>query len=149
MLSIFCDGSAHARGGLPGGWAFILVKEGAALLTRNGAEKAATSNQMELRAALEGLRAVLALGWADDVELVCDSKYAIDIASGTYLPKKHLAEAKELRAAALEAKAAARWVPGHAGDRWNEEADALAHEAKQTLVPERVKKKAARRAARK
>ena len=149
MLSIFCDGSAHARAGLPGGWAFIVVRDGAALLTRAGAEKSATSNQMELRAALEGLREVTALGWEDEVELVCDSKFAIDIASGAYLPKKHLAEAKGLRAAALAAKATARWVPGHAGDQWNEEADALAHEAKQTLVPQRVKKKAARRAARK
>ena len=146
MLSIFCDGSSHSRGGLPGGWAFILVEEDQALVTRSGGEKSTTNNRMELRAALLGLREVISRGGAGEVELVSDSRFTLDIANGSYLPTRYLAEARALRAAALEAKAKTRWVRGHSGDRWNERVDALAHEAKQALVPARVKKKAERRA---
>lgn len=143
MLSIYCDGSCHARGGLPGGWAFILVRKDLAIVTRAGGEKKATNNQMELRAALLGLREVVALGLqAEGVELVSDSRFTLDIANGSYLPKKDLEQAWALREAAVAAGAATRWVRGHSGDPWNERADALAHEAKQALVPLRVRRKA-------
>jgi ribonuclease HI len=148
VLSIFCDGSSHSRGGLPGGWAFIVVKDERALVARSGGEKSTTNNVMELRAALFGLREVIARGGGEEVELVSDSRFTLDIANGSYLPTRHLAEARELRAAAIEAGARTRWVRGHSGDAWNEKVDALAHEAKQAFVPARVKKKAERRAAR-
>ena len=144
MLSIFCDGSSHSRGGLPGGWAFIVVKDGVALVTRTGGERSTTNNLMELRAALLGLNEVIALG-GGEVELVSDSRFTLDIANGSYLPAKHLAEARALREAALEAKARTRWIRGHSGDRWNEAVDALAHEAKQAFVPAKVKRRAERR----
>lgn len=145
VLSVYADGSSHSRGGLPGGWAFVVVKDGQVQVTKSGGAKSTTNNQMELRAALLGLREVIALGLSEAVELVSDSRFTIDIANGSYLPTKHLAQAKELREAAVQARATTRWVRGHSGDRWNEVVDALAHEAKQAFVPARVKKKAERR----
>ena len=146
MLSIFCDGSSHSRGGLPGGWAFIVVKDDRALVTRSGGHKSTTNNLMELQAALLGLEEVIVRGSVDDVELVSDSRFTLDIANGSSLPGKHLTQARALRAAALRANANTRWVRGHSGDTWNEKVDALAHEAKQKFVPARVKRKAERRA---
>ena len=148
MLSIFCDGSSHSRGGLPGGWAFIVVQDDVAVVTRTGGAKSTTNNLMELRAALLGLREVIALGRTGAVELVSDSRFTLDIANGSSLPAKHVAEARALREAALVVGAKTRWVRGHSGDRWNEVVDALAHEAKQTFVPARVRRRAERRAAR-
>jgi ribonuclease HI len=145
-LSVYCDGSSHGRAGLPGGWAFVLVRGGVAVYSRSGAVKATTSNGMELLAALNGLREAQALRTPEEsVELVSDSRVVLDIAEGHHLPPKHLAEARALRAVCLEAGVRTRWVRGHSGDRWNEQVDALAHAAKQELVPARVKRKAERR----
>lgn len=150
-LSIYCDGASHDRSGWPGGWAFAVVRGGAAALTSSGAFPATTNNQMELYAALAGLRAVLERGWhqGQAVELVSDSRVTLAIASGSWLPRKPDALAVALRAACVEAGASTRWVKGHSGDAWNEQVDARAAEARQSLVPARVKKKqAARRASR-
>ena len=149
LLSLYCDGSSHDRSGWPGGWAFIVVRAGEELLRATGAQRVTTSNAMELTAALEGLRAIVARGWhqAQPVELVSDSKVTLEIAAGTWSPRKANPLAAPLRAAFLEAGGTTRWVRGHSGDRWNEQVDALAGAARQSLVPERVKKKAARRAA--
>ena len=148
LLSIYCDGAAHDRRGLPGGWAFAVVSDGRALLTQAGAQGRTTNNAMELTAAFSGLRAVLDRRWHLDrtIELVSDSRVALDVASGRWFPKKHDFLAAQLRAACLEAGASTRWVKGHSGEEWNERVDALAGAARQALVPERVKKKATRRA---
>ncbi len=148
MLSLYCDGSSHSRGGLPGGWAFIGVEDDVALFTGSGGTKSTTNNLMELRAALFALREAIARGIQGQIELVSDSRFTLDIANGTELPTKHRAEAQSLRQAALEAGARTRWVRGHSGDGWNEKVDAMAHEAKQAFVPARVKRKAERRARR-
>ena len=148
LLSIYCDGAAHDRRGWPGGWAFAVVSEGQALLTASGAHPSTTNNAMELMAALCGLRAVAENGWhlARPVELVSDSRVALTIADGSWFPRKPDPLASQLRAACLEVGARTRWVRGHSGDEWNERVDAAAGEARQALVPARVKKKDARRA---
>ena len=147
LLSIYCDGAAHPRAGLPGGWAYALVVDDEAVFTQSGGHPSTTNNWMELQAALSGLREVIARGWHLDhnVELVSDSRFALDIVSGVYLPKKEVALCLELRATGEEAKARTRWVRGHAGVRWNEFADALAHDAMQALVPAKARRRAARR----
>ena len=134
VVRIFCDGSGDARAGLPGGWAFIVVRDGIALAWRSGASKATTNNRMELKAALLGLREVVARGFDGPVELVSDSRFTLDIARGAYLPKVDVAQARALRAAAVAARAATRWVRSHTGQVWNEQADALAGEARRRVT---------------
>ena len=123
VVRIFCDGSGDARAGLPGGWAFIVVRDGIALAWRSGASKATTNNRMELKAALLGLREVVARGFDGPVELVSDSRFTLDVA-----------QARALRAAAVAARAATRWVRSHTGQVWNEQADALAGEARRRVT---------------
>ncbi len=130
VLRIYCDGAGAARAGLPGGWAFVVVRDGIALAWKSGGARATTNNRMELRAALCGLREVVARGFEGAVELVSDSRFTLDIARGAYLPKVDLAQAKTLRAAAIAVNATTRWVRGHSGDPWNEQADAMAAEAR-------------------
>lgn len=145
-LSVYSDGAAHGRSGWPGGWAFAVVRADAALLEASGAQRRAASNEMELRAAIAGLHAVIERGWhlSDAIELATDSLATVKIANGTWSPRKRDPLADELRAAAIAARATARWVKGHAGNRWNERVDALAGAARESLVPARVKRRAGR-----
>lgn len=144
---MYSDGSAHEREGLPGGWAFVVVRGDDLLLTQSGAAKATNGNVMELTGALEGLTAVQERGWhlAEPVELVCDSRFTLAVAAGTERPRAYAALAEGVRVRAGEVAATLRWVKAHSAERWNEHVDALAREAKQGLVPQRVKQKQAQR----
>lgn len=125
-LLVYCDGSSTERSGRAGGWAFVLVRDGIELCTGSGGAKATTNNLMELEAARAGLSAARELRLEGEaIELVTDSRYVLE----------HLGEQG----------VGARWVRGHSGERWNERADALAHEAKQAFVPAKVKRRLARR----
>jgi ribonuclease HI len=132
-LDVYCDGSAEDRVGRPGGWAFLVVRGDEVLVSRTGASRSTTCLVMELEAALAGLKEVLARGWhrGHAIELISDSSIALEIAEGRFVPKGHATLAEALRAASLEAGASTRKVRAHSGCRWNEAADALAHEAKQ------------------
>ncbi len=134
LLEVYSDGSAEERVGRPGGWAFVIVADGEVLARGQGAARKTTSLVMEVQAAIEGLREVVARGWnvTHEVVLISDSSIALDIAAGRFVPKpkKYHALAYTLRVAALEAGAATKWVRAHAGHRWNEHVDALASEAR-------------------
>jgi ribonuclease HI len=147
-VRVYCDGSAHDVPGLPGGWAFLVVQGERERLRGSGGAKSATSTQMELRAALEGLRALGLRGLLRSVELVSDCRLTVDVASGAPLPHREHDLAVELRDVCQKLGVRARWIRGHAGEVWNERVDALAHEAKQAFVPERVKRKQRQRQAR-
>jgi ribonuclease HI len=149
-VRVYCDGSAHDAPGLPGGWAFLVVRGDRERLRGSGGARSATSTEMELRAALEGLRALEARGLPAFrcVELVSDCRHTVDVASGAPLPQRERDLAVELRETCQRLDVRARWIRGHAGEVWNERVDALAHEAKQAFVPERVKRKQRRRQAR-
>lgn len=149
-VSVYCDGAAHAKQGWPGGWAFVVLREGSPCCTQSGAAPRTSNNLMELEAALRGVEAVLAAGWHQGarVELVSDSRVALDAAAGLAAPRHAQELCAQLRAACLAANAQVRWVKGHAGDPWNTHVDTLAREACLRLVPERVKRRAAARAQR-
>jgi ribonuclease HI len=147
-VRVYCDGSAHDAPGLPGGWAFLVVQGERERLRGSGGARSATSTQMELRGALEGLRALGVRGLLRSVELVSDCKLTVDVASGAPLPQRERDLAAELRDVCQKLDVRARWIRGHAGEVWNERVDALAHEAKQAFVPERVKRKQRQRQAR-
>lgn len=125
---------------MPGGWAYAVVRDDVLTAMHSGGAKATTNNRMELKAALNGLRAVMELNAGEPIELVSDSRFTLDIANGSYLPKKHLEEALTLREAAVAAAATTRWVRGHNGDKWNEAVDALAHHAKQAFIRSRARR---------
>ncbi|MBL8922999.1 MAG: hypothetical protein JNJ54_29385 [Myxococcaceae bacterium] len=133
-LELFCDGSGEERVGRPGGWAFLAVRDETLVHSGHGAAPKTTSLVMELEAVSAALRAVLAGGWheAHEVVVVSDSRIALEVADGRFMPRPaaYRAQAEALRALAVATGARTRWVRGHAGHRWNEEVDALAHRAK-------------------
>lgn len=132
VLHLYCDGSAGERVGRPGGWAYLVVHAEQVLASGSGGAAKTTSLAMELEAARAALTEVLARGWhhTHAVELVSDCSIALDAAEGRAVPRRQEAVAQALRAAALAAASTTRWIRAHAGHRWNEAVDALAHEAR-------------------
>lgn len=127
--SIYADGSSNGRTGAPGGWAYVILRNGEPVKCGYGGWPATTNNQMELQAAIEGLRFFAACQPPrGSLELVCDSKYVLGMASGEYHPSpgKNEEQCRELRGLAMSLGCRTRWVRGHAGDEWNERCDALA-----------------------
>jgi ribonuclease HI len=137
-VTIYTDGGCRPNPG-PGGWGVVILEKGADPVELSGAEAEATNNRMELRAAIEALRALDA---PHRVELVTDSEYLrkgvtewLDgwrqrgwtTAGRKAVANRDLWEAldRELERHRVEW----RWVKGHAGDRWNERADELASDA--------------------
>jgi ribonuclease HI len=139
VVRMYTDGACDPNPG-PGGWAAILLREGSEPVRLSGSQKETTNNQMELRAAIEGLRA---LTEPHQVILMTDSQYLSDGASQR-VPNwerdgwpteeaevKNLGFWRELAEALRKHHVEWRWVRGHNGDRLNEEADVLA----QSMVP--------------
>ena len=135
-VTIFTDGSCWGNPG-PGGWAAIL-KYGKNKREISGGENATTNNRMELRAALEALRA---LTEACQVTLYTDSEY-LKRGITEWMPgwKRRnwrrkggkLANAdlwKKLDEEISRHEIIWNWVRGHAGNPMNERVDKLAKKA--------------------
>jgi ribonuclease HI len=133
---IYTDGACLGNPG-PGGWAAIL-KYGQHERELSGGEKHTTNNRMELRAALEGLRA---LTEPCQVTLYTDSTY-LQRGVTEWLPnwkrKNWRRKGGKLANVDLWMKLDEeisrheifwRWVRGHAGNRMNERVDKLARKA--------------------
>ena len=137
-VTLYTDGGCRPNPG-PGGWGAILLRDGKKPKELSGSEPEATNNRMELRAAIEGLRAV---EQGSRVRLFTDSEYVRKgitqwiekwRANGWKTAgKKAVKNAelwRELSAELDRHEVEWHWVKGHAGDRWNERADELASAA--------------------
>ena len=129
QITIYTDGACdiHAPN-RPGGWAAILRArdDSGALLrevVRSGGQEKTTNNQMELRAVIEGLKAMTSPA---KITIYSDSRYVIDIARGAKKPKANKALWGEYRALAAGQYIEWRYVAGHSGDALNERCDKLA-----------------------
>ena len=142
-IDAYTDGGAGPNPG-PGGWGVVLLRpagKGAPATKQlveelSGGEDFTTNNRMELTAAI---RALEAAGEGARVRLVTDSQYLRRgitrwlprWAAGGWRRQDGGAVANQdlwRRLAALTESRRVRWewVRGHAGERWNERADALA-----------------------
>ncbi len=135
---IYTDGGCRPNPG-PGGWGAVILREGEAPVELSGSADETTNNRMELQAAIEALAS---LDGPHEVVLHTDSTYlkrgitewlARWRASGwrtagkTPVQNRDLWERLDRELARHRVRWA--WVKGHAGDRWNERADALASAA--------------------
>jgi ribonuclease HI len=136
-VEIFTDGACRGNPG-PGGWG-VLLRYRDSERHLYGAERATTNNRMELRAAIEGLRA---LREPCRVELTTDSVY---VRSGIteWLENwkrrgwktagrksvKNVDLWRELDEQNQRHQVSWHWVKGHSGHRENEIADQLANRA--------------------
>ena len=141
-VDVYTDGACKGNPG-PGGWAAILVAAGRERAL-TGAEPATTNQRMELRAAVEGLRA---LTRSCDVSLYSDSAYLVNgmtqkwyvkwqragwvNSKGEPVKNRDLWEA--LLAELKRHEVRFGKVRGHSGHAYNERCDALAKEAIRTL----------------
>lgn len=115
---VHSDGASASRGGLPGGWAFILVEEGRGQKTvigsDSGSDPDTSNNRMEMTGALKGLQALKQF-WkpGDGVTLVSDSQLTLGMASGRFSPSKNHDLVDQLRALMEPMRGQTRHVPGH------------------------------------
>lgn len=136
ILSIYTDGSSHAKGGLPIGYAFVAAIGDVVIDTGTGGHVSGTNNVAEISAAIMGIE------WAAKhyhdkngsplIELVSDSMLVLGLASGVYKPTKNVELAKKLHDLFNKYCWRTRWVRGHSGDKMNEMCDELAKSAKNT-----------------
>ncbi len=120
---VYADGSCIGNPG-PGGWGVVVVRPDGTESEYHGANPATTNNQMEIAAAIEGLRHT---DPGSRVLLRSDSQYVINTMTLNWKRKKN----HELWAA-LDMESARRrvtfeWVRGHNSDPLNERADRLAN----------------------
>ncbi|MBE0503632.1 MAG: ribonuclease HI [Desulfuromonadales bacterium] len=135
IVEIYSDGSGRDSG--PGGYGVIL-RYGAAEKELSGFEASATSQRMELIAAIKGLEA---LNGRKRVRLYSDSQYLVRgmsewlagwIRSGRLDTPDTLANQdlwQQLAALASKHQVHWEWVRGHAGHPFNERCDKLAKRA--------------------
>ena len=135
---IYTDGGCAPNPG-PGGWAAIL-RTGEHEKELKGGEAASTNNRMELMAAISGLEALKKPCFVD---LHTDSQYVRDgitryinnwkrngWRTASKEPVKNQDLWQRLETARNVHMVRWHWVKGHAGDHYNERADALVHEAR-------------------
>ena len=126
------DGSCIRNPG-PGGWAFVLRYKDRSR-EESGAERDTTNNKMELRAVIEGLRA---LKKPCAVLVRTDSKYVRDGMTKwihNWKPKdwirvKNRELWQEIERLQRMHKVSCEWVKGHANDEDNERCHLLAYKA--------------------
>lgn len=134
-IEIYTDGSCDPNPG-PGGWAAIIL-EGKDKRILKGYSPESTNNRMELTAALEALRQV---DPSKPVKIFTDSQY-LQKGVQEWLPNWKarnwkrkggvLANVdlwKEISEEISRHKITWRWIKGHAGNPYNEQADRIAQQ---------------------
>ncbi len=128
---LFSDGSSLGNPG-PGGYCAILRYKDKEKVIRGG-QKHVTNNQMELKAVIEGLKA---LKEPCEVEIYSDSNYVVKAINewlNGWVKKdfknvKNVDLWKEYLKVSKNHKIKAIWVRGHSGHRENEICDKIAKE---------------------
>lgn len=123
MVEIYIDGSCVGNPG-PGGWAAILLRDGERLELK-GSEPQATSNRMELMAAINALAHVPE---GEEAIVYSDSQYLVKTMKAGQRRKKNLDLWEKLERLSEVRKVSWVWLRGHAGHPENEQAHKLAQE---------------------
>lgn len=137
---LYADGACAPSNPGPSGWGLVLIApDGRCETDHYGFIGHGTNQIAELTAAIEGLSRVPT---GEQVELVSDSQYVLKglsewrsgwerrgFRNAKGEPVANLGLWKRLFAEADSRVVRTRWVRGHAGDVYNERADALANKA--------------------
>ena len=134
ITTVYTDGACSGNPG-PGGWAWV-VPDGEFAA---GSDLATTNQRMELKAALEDVKA-----FQGEIIIFSDSTYVVNcfrdrwwegwLRRGWVNSAKKPVKNRDLWEPLIEIyrerdNISFSWVKGHSGDRWNDEADRLAVQA--------------------
>jgi len=123
---IYADGACLGNPG-PGGWGAVVAEPASEYRELSGGPfPGTTNNKMEITAAAEGLRAI-PLGV--DVIVRSDSEYVVRTMTLGWKRNTNQEFWRELDREVATRRVRFEWVRGHAGDKNNERADALATSA--------------------
>ncbi len=152
VATVFTDGAAEGNPG-PGGYCALVRLPGKPDRELAGGVARTTNNQMELTAAIVGLRAAFAAG-ADEVTVVSDSEYLTKGMSqwlagwrrtgwktADNQPVKNRELWEQLDALVRNRTVRWRWIRGHAGHPENERCDAVATAAARRAAREQGEKR--------
>lgn len=129
-MIFYTDGACKGNPGI-GGWGFIILSNDEKVLAYDfGGESNTTNNRMELTAFIKA-----ADHSKDGDEIISDSTYVINGVNNwrhgwrkrSWKDVKNVDLWKELDAILLKKKITAKWVKGHSGHVWNDQADKLAN----------------------
>lgn len=140
-IKIYSDGSSLGNPG-PGGWGTVLEFNGHTK-ELSGSMPNTTNNIMELKGAIEGVKA---LKEPCNIELISDSKYVVqginewlknwvknNWKTAAKKPVKNVELWKEYLEISKQHNITATWVKGHAGHPQNERCDFLARDEAERL----------------
>ncbi|KAI0991475.1 hypothetical protein K3495_g16712, partial [Podosphaera aphanis] len=131
-ICAYPDGSSQGHG--RSSWGFVLKRAGKTFLKESGVVHGGEVLDAEIVAARKALEATLRVvrenhgtrtGRMQRIHLLMDSQQAIK-ALETGFSTTSLEDVRQFRALMQEAVIILKWVPGHAGVKGNEEADAAA-----------------------
>ena len=151
MYEVYTDGavSGNGKANAPGGWAYVILKDGVVISQNSGAEVGTTNQRMELTAALRACEEVEAIDAFATVKLYSDSAYFINCfkqnwwraweVNGWRNSKKERVANEDLwRKLVFFFSKAPGWdfikVKGHTGNEWNEIVDKMAVRAKESVM---------------
>ena len=147
MYEVYTDGAVSGNGkdNAPGGWAYVILKDGYIVSQKSGGERGTTNQRMELTAALMACEEIESVDGFATVKLYSDSAYLIRCfkenwwknwrVNGWKNSKKEPVANQDLweRLIYFFMKAPGYdfiKVRGHAGNSYNELVDRMAVEAK-------------------
>ena len=134
-INIYTDGACSGNPGV-GGWGVVIIKDNEKPIYINGGHLNTTNNQMELIAAIKALKYFKS---PENISLFTDSKYVKDgielwvknwkkngWKTSSRKPVKNKNLWMELDKQIHQHIIDWQWIKGHAGHKYNEQADGLA-----------------------
>ena len=152
MYEIFCDGatSGNGKADAPGGWAYVILRDGRLVSENSGGERGTTNQRMELTAALKACLEVEAIDPFARVKVYSDSAYLVNCwkqhwwrgwqANGWKNAKKQPVANEDLWRGLIPffEKRPNGYdfvkIAGHMGVEWNEHVDKMAVRAKESVM---------------
>lgn len=142
-VDLYVDGACKGNPG-PGGWGFVIMQKDHIIQELYGAQNNTTNNRMELKSAIEGLRAIKE---KSQVALYTDSQYVKNgindwlrrwVSNGWKTANNKAVKNQdlwiELHQECQRHDISWHWVKGHSGLLGNERADQLAQLGCQSLL---------------
>ena len=129
MLKIYTDGSCPYNPG-KGGWAFVIPKMN---IRRGGHSKKTTNNIMELTAIIRAMEWCIENGYS--ARIYSDSQYCVKginqwmqkwAKAGWKKPRKNREMWQHIYELDKQFQGSVKWIKGHDGNKYNEQADLLA-----------------------